>query len=62
MMKELNYGADYKYAHDFEGNFVEQDFLPEELKGHTFYRTGNNARENEMRQRLQKWWKKKYDY
>ena len=62
LMKKLSYGADYKYAHDFEGNFVEQDFLPEELKGHTFYRPGNNARENEMRQRLQKWWKKKYDY
>ncbi|MBO4402831.1 MAG: replication-associated recombination protein A [Bacteroidales bacterium] len=62
LMKKLSYGADYKYAHDFEGNFVEQDFLPEELKGHTFYRPGNNARENEMRQRLQKWWKKKYGY
>lgn len=62
LMKELSYGADYKYAHNYDGNFIEQDYLPKELKGHTFYKPGNNARENEMRLRLHKLWDEKYDY
>ena len=62
LMKNLSYGAGYKYAHDYEGNFVDQDFLPDSLKGHIFYQPGENPRENEMRQRLQRWWKEKYDY
>ena len=61
LMKELGYAKDYKYAHSFEGNFVDQEFLPDELKGHKFYDPGNNARENEIRVRLGKLWKK-YDY
>ena len=61
LMKELGYAKDYKYAHAFEGNFVDQEFLPDELQGHKFYEPGTNARENEIRARLQKLWKK-YGY
>lgn len=61
LMKELNYGADYKYAHAYDGNFVDMEFLPEELKGKKIYSPQNNARENEIRSLLQKWWKK-YGY
>lgn len=61
LMQELGYAKDYKYAHSFEGNFVDQEFLPDELKGHKFYDPGNNARENEIRVRLGKLWKK-YGY
>ncbi|MBQ0086176.1 MAG: replication-associated recombination protein A [Bacteroidales bacterium] len=61
LMQDLGYAKDYKYAHSFEGNFVDQEFLPDELKGHKFYDPGNNARENELRSRLGKLWKK-YDY
>ena len=61
LMQDLGYAKDYKYAHSFEGNFVDQEFLPDELKGHKFYDPGNNARENEIRVRLGKLWKK-YDY
>lgn len=62
LMKDLNYGKDYQYAHDFEGNFVDQEFLPEKLKGKKLYDPGNNARENEMRTHLRKLWKDKYGY
>jgi len=61
LMKELGYAKDYKYAHSFEGNFVDQEFLPDALKGRKFYEPGQNARENEIRRRLQLLWKK-YDY
>lgn len=61
LMQDLGYAKDYKYAHSFEGNFVDQEFLPDELKGHKFYDPGNNARENEIRSRLGKLWKK-YGY
>ena len=61
LMKELGYAKDYKYAHAFEGNFVDQEFLPDSLKGRKFYDPGQNARENEIRKRLQLLWKK-YDY
>ncbi len=49
LMKELDYGKDYKYAHSYEGNFVIQDFLPEELRGTIFYEPGKNAKEDEFR-------------
>lgn len=62
LMKDLNYGKDYKYAHSFEGNFVEQEFLPDKLKGAKFYDPGNNAREIEIRNNLKKLWKEKYGY
>ena len=61
-MKNLGYGADYKYAHDFENNFAEQDFLPEKIKGTKLYEPQNNARENEIRNRLKNLWGKKYNY
>lgn len=60
LMKELNYGTNYKYAHDYPGNFVEQEFMPEELKGAMFYRPQNNASEVKILERLRGWWKKKY--
>jgi len=59
LMKELNYGAEYKYAHSYEGNFIEQEFLPEELKSKIFYEPGNNSKENEILKRLQSLWKKR---
>lgn len=61
LMKELGYAKDYRYAHDYDGNFVDQEFLPDELKGHKFYEPGNNAREAETRRRLQNLWNK-YNY
>jgi len=61
LMKELGYAKDYRYAHAFEGNFVDQEFLPDSLKGCKFYEPGQNARENDIRKRLQQLWKK-YDY
>lgn len=62
LMKELNYGKDYKYAHNHEGNFIDQEFLPEELAGTKFFEPGNNAREAEMRKKLKATWKEKYGY
>lgn len=62
LMKQLNYGTDYKYAHAYEGHFVAQEFLPEELSGTQIYNPGLNARENELRQYLKKCWKDKYNY
>jgi putative ATPase len=62
LMKDQQYGKGYKYAHDFPGNFVEQEFLPKELSGTKIYDPGNNARENEMRKRMQALWKEKYGY
>jgi len=59
LMKELNYGKDYKYAHSYEGNFVDQEFLPEELKDRIFYDPGNNAKESEIEKKLQALWKKR---
>lgn len=62
LMKDLEYGKDYKYAHGFEGNFVEQEFLPDKIKGTKLYEPGNNAREAELRANLKKLWKAKYGY
>jgi len=62
LMKHLNYGKDYEYAHSHPGNFVQLDFLPESIKGAKFYEPGDNAREREIRAQMQKWWKGKYDY
>lgn len=62
LMKEMNYGKDYKYSHSFENNFAEQEFLPEQLSGKKFYEPGNNAREAEQRAFLKKLWKEKYGY
>lgn len=62
LMKDLDYGKGYKYAHDHEGNFTDMEFLPEQIKGTKFYDPGNNPRENELRNFLKKLWGKKYDY
>ncbi|WP_293891610.1 replication-associated recombination protein A [Sporocytophaga sp.] len=62
LMKEQGYGKDYKYAHDYDNNFVEQEFLPDKIKGRKLFEPGNNARENELRTRLKKLWKTKYGY
>lgn len=58
LMKELNYGAEYKYAHNYENNFVPHEFLPEEIKNQKFFEPGKNAREDEMRKFLQQRWEK----
>ena len=62
LMQELGYGKQYQYAHDFDGNFVKQEFLPEQLKGQKIYTPGNNKKENEFRTHLKNLWKDKYDY
>src|SRR5215216_1157 len=62
LMKKMGYGRNYKYAHSYEGNFTEQEFLPDELKGTTFYDPGKNPREEELRKFLRTLWKTKYDY
>ncbi|MEO5782056.1 MAG: replication-associated recombination protein A [Ginsengibacter sp.] len=62
LMKDLNYGKDYKYSHSGEGNFIEQEYLPEKIAGTKFYDPGENARENELRKYLKEKWKKKYGY
>ena len=62
LMKEVGYGGEYKYAHDYPNNFVEQEFMPKELSGQKFYELGANARENELRKRLQVFWQEKYGY
>lgn len=62
LMKQLDYGKDYKYAHSYENNFADMEFLPEELKGSRFYEPGTNAREEEIRQWLRKRWQDKYGY
>ena len=60
LMKELNYGRDYKYAHDFPGNFVDQEYMPEEVKTAVFYKPQNNPQEVKILERLKNWWKRKY--
>lgn len=62
LMKELNYGKDYKYAHSFENNFAEQEFLPDEIISTKLFEPGNNSRENSMREFLKKRWLNKYNY
>jgi putative ATPase len=62
LMKDIGYGKDYKYAHSFENNFVDLEFLPEKIKGKKFYEPQNNPRENEVRIRLKTLWKNKYGY
>jgi len=62
LMKNLDYGKNYQYAHSFEGNFAHMEFLPDALKGTKFYDPGNNAREEEIRKYLRSRWKDKYGY
>lgn len=61
LMKDLGYGEEYKYAHDYENNFVSLEFLPDQLSGTTFYKPGNNQRERGIKEFLKNRWKDKYD-
>lgn len=61
LMKDIGYGVDYKYAHSYQGNFVEQEFLPEKLSGTNIYKPQNNTREQEIATRLKALWKNKYN-
>ncbi|MET3977721.1 putative ATPase [Mucilaginibacter sp. UYP25] len=62
LMKNIGYGKNYKYAHSYEGNFADLDFLPEEIRGTKIYNPGNNARENESKEKLKKLWGDRYKY
>ena len=62
LMKELGYGEEYKYSHDFTNNFTEQEFLPDEVSETLLYNPGNNSRENGTREFLKNRWKDKYGY
>lgn len=62
LMKQLNYGQDYRYAHAYEGNFVEQEFMPDALVGTKLYDPGKNPAEEKMREKLRQNWKDKYGY
>jgi putative ATPase len=61
LMKDLGYGEDYKYAHDYENNFIAEEFMPKEVAKTSFYRPGNNQRENAIKDFLKKRWKDKYE-
>jgi putative ATPase len=62
LMKELGYGDEYKYSHDYANNFAEQEFLPNAISETLFYNPGNNSRENSTREFLKNRWKNKYGY
>jgi putative ATPase len=62
LMKELGHGQEYQYAHDFDNNFVTQEFLPNEIKGTRIYTPGNNSKENIFKKYLKNLWKDKYGY
>lgn len=62
LMKNLGYGHNYKYAHNYGDSFTEQEFLPDQVKGTTLYNPGNNPREEELRRFLRARWKEKYGY
>ena len=60
LMKDLGYGKEYKYAHAYEGNFIDQEFLPDKIRDKRFYTPQNNASEQKILERLRMWWKKRY--
>jgi putative ATPase len=62
LMKNIGYGKDYKYAHSYKGNFIPDNFLPEEIKGTVFYEPGSNSKEEEIKKRLAGMWKDIYNY
>ena len=62
LMKTMNYGKDYQYAHNFDDSFVHLEFLPENIAGTTFYEPGKNAKEEEIRKFLKVRWGDKYGY
>ena len=59
LMKDLDYGKEYKYAHDYPGNFVQQDYMPEKLKNKTLWKAQDNQQEEKLRERMEQLWKKK---
>ena len=62
LMKNLDYGKNYKYSHSYDNNFSEQEYLPDSISGTTFYDPGKNPREEELRKYLKALWKDKYRY
>ncbi|GEQ85619.1 ATPase AAA [Patiriisocius marinistellae] len=62
LMKELGYGDNYAYAHNYEGNFIAHEFMPKELSNKTLYTPGNNSKENQLKKYLQSLWKEKYNF
>jgi len=62
LMKEAGYGKDYKYAHDYPGNFAFQEFMPEKASHENLYNTGDNAREKELKKKMSSFWKDKYNF
>jgi putative ATPase len=62
LAKSLGYGKDYKYAHNYPGNFVEQEFMPKEISGTILYKPGENSAEDKFRQQLMRQWKERYKY
>ena len=62
LMKDLDYGKNYQYAHNYDDNFIDQEFLPDEISNKKLYEPGKNTRENNFREFLKKRWKNKYDY
>lgn len=62
LMKDLDYGKNYKYSHNYENNFINQEFLPDEISNTKLYEPGNNSRENAFRELLKNRWKDKYNY
>jgi putative ATPase len=61
-MKDLDYGKGYQYAHDYNLNFVNQEFLPEELSNTRIFEPGQNSKENAIRSFLKERWEDKYGY
>lgn len=62
LMKNIGYGSGYKYAHDYAGNFTEQEYLPQGLEGSRFYNPGSTPREEDTRRSLRERWGGKYGY
>ncbi|MBL6962422.1 MAG: replication-associated recombination protein A [Bacteroidetes bacterium] len=62
LMKSIGYGKDYKYAHGYEGNFADLEFLPDKIKGTKLYDPGKNPKEEEIRKKMKAYWKEKYGY
>ena len=61
LMKELGYGGEYKYPHDYSGHFTEQQYLPNQLKQERFYDPANNQQENKILERLRSWWRGRWN-
>ncbi len=62
LAKSLGYGKDYKYSHNYPGNFINQEFLPQAISGKVFYKPGDNAAEEKIKQQLARQWQERYKY